>query len=98
VIDGFVDFGARHSLHFRAKCHVLAYVHPFKQGTLLEYHATFRAGAGDSVSVQDDLAFGWGEKTGNDVEECGLAAARRAEHRHDLALFNFERNILQRLN
>ena len=45
-------------------------------------------------AIQQDLAAGIGNKAGDHVEDGGLAAAGRTDHRNELALLDIERDVM----
>src|SRR5207249_10269141 len=69
---------------------VLVHGHPRQQRILLEDDATLGSGLDDGRAVEDDLAGVGGEKSGDEVDERGLAGSRVADHGNELALLERE--------
>jgi hypothetical protein len=55
-------------------------------------------GAIDRLAVEQDLAAGMRNEARDHVEDRGLAATGRADHRDKLALFDIERNVVHRIH
>src|SRR6201999_4198041 len=70
----------------------------WKQGVVLEHHADIalvRRQARDVLAVELDRAAIDAEQAGDDAQQGGLAAARRAEQRDELALGDGEIDATQ---
>ena len=87
---------ARYASGFQRKGHILDSGAPGKGRFFLEHHADFRLAAAHLFAVEQDLAIVIGEQAADHVHQRGLAAARRADDRDELALLNVERDIVDR--
>ena len=63
---------------------------------LLEHHADRLMRAGDRLAGDRDLAFVAVEQPADDIEQRGLAAAGRADHREEFARRHVERHVVDR--
>ena len=63
---------------------------------MLEHDAAVGAGAGDRLAVDADGAGFHREKAADQVEQCRLAAAGRAEQRDEFAILHLERHLVER--
>ena len=93
------DFGFGTPLHFKAKADVLRHGKVWKQRIALEHrvHRTFvRRQIGDVGTFQQDGALGRHFEPGDQPQQRGLAAARRAQQGKELALLDLHRHIVKR--
>ena len=83
---GLLGFG--YTAHRQRVGHVVAHRHVRKQRVVLEHHAEIalvRRGAGDGLAVEQDLAGGGRLEAGQHHQRGGLARARGAQQRQELA-------------
>src|SRR5918993_1404827 len=110
--DG-LGFGLRHLLHDdRAGHHVLQRRHVREEVELLEHHADAGAEARQLSAARHGVLGAEGDEPVADLQRAGrrllqqidaaqerrLAAARRADHHHDLAAIDLERHAAHRLD
>jgi len=86
----------RQALHLGAEDHVLPHREPGKQGGLLEHHGAVRTRLADPRAIDFEAAGGGRFETGQQVEQGGLAAARRPEQRGEFAVRDGQVDALQR--
>ena len=86
-----------HALLAQAETDVLADVEPGEERVALEHHAAVGAGAHDPGAVEPDLAGRRRLEPGDQPQQGGLAAARRAQHRDEVVVGDFEPDRQQRL-
>ena len=77
--------------------HVLRHRAPRQQGEILEDVGERVEAVRRRLAFHEDLPVARLEDAAHDAEEGGLAAARRADHRHDLARAEMEPDILEHL-
>jgi hypothetical protein len=82
--------------HLYRQHHVVEDVPPRQQDGILEDDADVAAGAVDGPPAQVHAAGGARQEAGQDLEERGLAAARLAHDRDELALGDVERDAAER--
>ena len=87
--------GLRHPAHAHAELDVAARGEPGEQRVFLEHDAAIRTGPVNGLAVETDLAVGGIDETGDQVEQGGLAAPRRADHADHLARRDLERDVLE---
>ena len=75
----------RDALHLETELDVLPHRLPGEERVLLKDHAAICAGLGDHLAIDADAPGGRLQETRKGVEERGLAAARGADDRHELA-------------
>ncbi|MOA25822.1 hypothetical protein D3C78_1465710 [compost metagenome] len=63
---------------------------------MLEDHAPLGPRAFDGDFIQRNAACRWLNKPGDQIQQRGLAAARRPQHHHQLPFGYLERHIAQR--
>src|SRR5688572_28144315 len=79
--------------HSQTESDVLAGAHVREKRVVLEHDADVALEgrkAGDRPSLEEDLPGARRKETGDEPERRSLAAARRAEQRHELAVARFE--------
>src|SRR5262249_6833021 len=67
-----------------------------KQREMLKDDAAIRAGRGDRLALDEDLAGLRREKTADEIEQRRLAAAGGSEQRYELTRADVERDLLKR--
>ena len=83
--------GLGHPLHLEAEGNVAERGAPRKKlGEILKHDAAVHAVAGHGLAADADFAVGGVEKAGDDVEQRGLAAARRSHQAKKLGRFHVE--------
>ena len=87
-----------HALHFEPEHHVLQGGEPGQELGELEHHAAVVAAAPHLAAVHRDLAAGGGFEPHGNAQHRRLAAARRADEHHDLAVMHFEVHAAERLH
>jgi len=80
----------------QAKRDILAHGQPREKCIGLEHHAAIRARSRDLASIQNDAAACRPVKPGDDPEQRGFSAARRAEDGNEVVVADAEINRLQR--
>jgi hypothetical protein len=88
--------GARQALALQAVEHVFAHRLPRKQREMLEHDAAVGAGTAYRRAVHQDCPGLDRQEAADEIEQGRLAAAGRAQQRQELALANFQRDVLQR--
>jgi hypothetical protein len=86
----------RHGLGLQPELDVGLGGAPGEQGVLLEDDPPVEPGAGDGGAVDDDLPCRRARQAGDQVQECGLAAAAGAHEREELARAHVEVHAGQR--
>ena len=84
--------------HAQAIADVGRHVHVREQRVVLEHDADFapiRRDIRHSLAVDGDLAAVRHQEAGDEVEQRGLAAARRPEQRHELAAADQQRQVVE---
>jgi hypothetical protein len=92
-----VDFPVE-TLDVHGKQCVGEHVAPREQRRGLEYDADVAPGTGDQRSAHVDFTRGASERAGDQPEQRALAAAARADHRHELAVVNREIDARERVD
>ena len=87
-----------HALHLQAEHHVLQRRQPRQQLGELKHHAAIVAAAPHLATVHRDLARRRGFEPHGDPQRRGLAAARGADERDDLAVLHGEVDAAERLH
>ena len=83
--------GLADPLHLQAEGHVSERRAPREQlGEILEHDAAIHAVAGDGLAADADLAGGRRQKSGDDIEQRRLAAARRADQTEEFRRLDVE--------
>ena len=91
VIDAALDLGGVDAGAAQAEGDVVAHGEPGKRRILLEHHAdAVRHLAGDRLVLERDGALGRRAQARDQVQQRGLAAAGRADHREELAARKIE--------
>ncbi|MNN47884.1 hypothetical protein D3C81_1623260 [compost metagenome] len=88
-------FGLADAADLQAHLDVLQHGAPGEQGIALEHHALVSVDALQRLAIDVDAAAALVGQAGEDAEEGRLAAARGAEHREELALTDFQVEVLQ---
>ncbi len=88
-------FAARHAGKLQAEGNVVQYVAPGQQAIVLKHHPSLGAGAAHRPPLQSDGALLGALKTGDEVEQGGLAAAGGAEHHHQLARIQGQVDVVE---
>ena len=91
-------FGFRDAAHFQPEGHVAHHAGPGQQREILKHEGAVRAGAGDGLAVDLDLARGRLQQPRDDLQKRGLATARRPQQRGQLAARKLQRQIAQRFD
>lgn len=78
----------------QAKSDIIQHVAPRQQPLMLEDHAAIGTRPANRLPVQRNTAAVSGDKSGNEIEQRGFAAARRAEYHHQLVAVDRQVNIL----
>ncbi|MOA07159.1 hypothetical protein D3C78_1268420 [compost metagenome] len=87
-------------LHAQAEGNVVEHGHVAEQGVVLEHEADVAVAhvvLGDVLAVEHDAAHVRGFQAGDDPQQGGLAAAGRAEQRHQLAAVDIQVDLVERL-
>jgi hypothetical protein len=94
--DPRTDVGARHARHRQPEGRVVVDGLPRQQAEMLEHHR-YAVGrpAGDRPAMHEQLAGAEIGQAGDAAQERGLAAARRADHAHDLVAPDRERELMK---
>ena len=93
LLHALTALGLRHLAHLEAEAHVVGHRHVRKQRIALEHDAqAARVGLGmrDVLARELDAAAGHGLEARDHLQRGGLAAARGAEQRDELALLDSE--------
>ena len=99
--DARLDLGARHPGVLQPEGEVLAHAHVRVERVGLEHHrqpAIGRRHGVDQPAVDADLAAGRPVEPGDLPQQRGLAAARRADEDHQLAVDDVEVDVLQHVH
>ena len=99
VGDPAFDLGPGDAAHPQAIADIGRHVHVREQRVVLEHDPDFAPVAGkvgDAPAIDRDLAAVRHQEAGNQVEQRGLAAARRPEQRHQLAAADQQRQLVER--
>src|SRR5213080_1909001 len=75
--------------------HIVDHAHPREHAVLLEHHAAVRPGTGDRPSVNFDAAAALVQQPADDLQQRGLAAARRTQQADELPAPDAERNSVE---
>src|SRR5579875_1620582 len=86
----------RYPLFFKTVKNILQNRLPGKQGKVLKDNATVGTGAGNRLAFDQDRAGLDRQKAADQIEQCALAAAARAEQRDELAVAHAERDVVER--
>jgi hypothetical protein len=87
---------APEALHVDGEQHVVEHAPPRKEHGRLEDHPNVFPGPGDGGAPQPRLPRGGGQDTGENLEQGGLAAARRAHHGHEFTLAHGKGDLFER--
>ena len=82
-----------HSGDLERKGDILDDGSPWKRGLLLKHHADCRVGAANDVAGNGYAAFVIANEAADDIEQGGLAAARRPDDRYEFARRDRERHV-----
>ena len=96
VAATFDALGLGHAGNFKWKCDVVDHGAPGEGRLLLEDHADRRMRALHCLACDGDAALVGVEQPAHHVEQRGLAAARRTDHRQELARRDRERHVIDR--
>jgi hypothetical protein len=96
--DQFFALRPRQVSIAQAEVDVVAHRLPRKERELLEDHCAVGTWLGDHLAVGADRAGGRRLEARHHPQAGGLAAARRADDRHELLVANLEIDVLQRLD
>ena len=94
-LDLVCGFGPVGVFHAQAKVNILGHGQPFEQRALLKHHAAVHPRPVYFVAVDEQLPAGGPQEAGDDVQQGGFTAARRAEHREEAALLEGETDVLE---
>src|SRR4029077_11078510 len=86
------------ALHIDGQQYVVQNAAPGQQDRRLENHAEVASRSRDGSAPKARISFGSGQDPGQDLEERGLSAPRRADARDKLALAHAEANLLERVH
>src|SRR5262249_37659855 len=81
---------------FEREGNVLERCSPWESGLFLKHHADGTALGSRCAAFEYDLALEAIDEAADDVEQRGLATARRPDERDEFALSNIERDVLER--
>ena len=98
--DALGALGRRHALHLEPERHVLGHRHVREERVALEHDAEPALGRlhrQKIAALQPDRARRRLDEAGDHLQGRGLAAARRAQQRHELALLDAERQAVDGL-
>jgi hypothetical protein len=95
---GVPQLDPAHALHLQAEHHVLQRRQPRQKLGELKHHAAIVAAAPHLATVDRHLARRRGFEPHGDPQRRGLAAARRADERDDLAVLHAEVHATERLH
>ena len=99
VLRPLARLAHRQAENLRRQQHILQHPAPFEQERLLKHHADVARRIEAAVRAADPKrAAIVGIEAGDDLEQGGLAAARRPDQRDQLALVDVERGVGDRQN
>src|SRR5437879_5185051 len=95
VAGDLLALGVSHALHLEAERHIAERGAPREQlREILKHDAAIQPVAINLLAADAYLAAGWLEESGDQVEQGGLAAARRTDDAEELGLIDVEARAL----
>src|SRR5581483_10778920 len=88
--------GRRHAADLQPELDILAHAEPGEERVRLEHHAAVTPRADHRRAVERDRAFARLDQAGNEAQQAGLAAARRADDHGEFLVGDVERDALER--
>ncbi len=98
LCSNFPSFLPWHSLQLEPEVGVLHDIEPGEECMLLEHHAAIGTRTSDFVIVQENMAIGRSDKTGHQVQQCGLTATGGAQRYHKIAVMDGEIDPFERMD
>src|SRR6516164_2762591 len=96
VVNFFLALSFRNAFHLHAELDVFSDREPWKEAVVLEDHDAIGSGTLHRSAIDQNLTRGLRMKSGDQVQERGLATTRRSNDAEKLTRSNLEIDVIER--